>query len=55
MSPRRYGDMQTFIQSLKDEGYESVELLDTVSGKFMSMRESRWLMLTDSKLLVGKK
>jgi SAM-dependent methyltransferase len=55
MSPRRYGDMQTFIQSLKDEGYESVELLDTASGKFMSMRESRWLMLTDSKLLVGKK
>ncbi len=55
MGPRRYGDMQAFIQSLKDEGYESVELLDTASGKFMSMRESRWLMLSDSKLLVGKK
>ena len=29
MSPRRYGDMQVFVQKLRDMGYERVELIDT--------------------------
>ena len=38
MSPRRYGDMQTFVQKLRDMGYERVELIDTTDGSFMTPR-----------------
>ena len=54
MSPRRYGDMQSFVKKLKDMGYERVELIDTTDGKFMSRSEAKYLMLTGSTLLVGK-
>ena len=39
MSPRRYGDMQAFVQKLRDMGYERVELIDTTTGKFMPPRK----------------
>ena len=35
MSPRRYGDMQAFVQKLRDMGYERVELIDTTDGSFI--------------------
>lgn len=54
-SKSKYGDMNSFIKKLKDMGYESVELLDTTNGIFMTKSESRKLMLQDSRLLVGKK
>ena len=55
MSPRRYGDMQTFVQKLRDMGYERVELLDTTDGSFMTRKEAKRLMLRGSTLLVGRK
>ena len=55
MSPRRYGDMQAFVNKLKSMGYERVELIDTTDGKFMSRKEAARLMLRGSTLLVGKK
>jgi len=55
MSKGRYGDMDAFIQKLKDMGYEKVELIDTTDGLFMSKWEAGWMMLSGSKILVGRK
>lgn len=55
MSPARYGDMQAFIQKLKDMGYEEVKLIDTTGGMFMTKFESTWMALSGSSLLVGRK
>lgn len=55
MSPSRYGDMEKFVAELKNQGYESVRLIDTTNGLFMSRKESRLLALGGSALLVGQK
>ncbi len=54
-SPAKYGDMQAFVRKLKELGYEKVELIDTTNGKFMSPRESKWMGLSGSGLLMGRK
>lgn len=54
-SKMKYGDMQSFVQRLKDMGYEKVELIDTTDGLFMSSSEAKWLGLSGSALLVGRK
>ncbi len=55
MSQSRYGDMQAFVKQLKEQGYEKVELIDTTNGMFMTQKEAKRMMLSGSKLLVGKK
>ena len=55
MSPGRYGDMQAFVQKLRDMGYERVELIDTTDGSFMTPKEAKCLMLRGSTLLLGRK
>ena len=55
MSPVRYGNMEKFVQQLKDMGYERVELIDTTNGLFMSRSEAKKLFLTGSAILCGKK
>ena len=55
MSKPRYGDMDVFIQRLKAEGYEEMRLIDTTDGMFMNHKESVWLGLAGSTLLVGRK
>ena len=55
MSRSRYGDMQAFVQKLKDMGYEKAELIDTTDGKFMKKSEAAWMALSGSTLLVGIK
>ena len=35
--------------------YECVELIDTTNGMFMSPWEAKWMALSGSALLVGKK
>ncbi|MBR4162335.1 MAG: L-2-amino-thiazoline-4-carboxylic acid hydrolase [Solobacterium sp.] len=55
MSPERYGDMQKFVEELKAEGYEDVQLISTTDGTFMSEKEAKLLMLKGSALLLGKK
>ena len=55
MSERRYGNMKEFVEKLREMGYEEVDLIDTSHGKFMSRREAKWLRLTDSTILFGKK
>ncbi len=54
-SKSRYGDMQAFVQKLKDMGYERVELIDTADGLFISKREATWMDLSGSALLFGIK
>ncbi len=54
-SKDKYGDMQAFVKKLKGLGYEQAELIPTDNGKFMSPWEARWMGLSGSALLVGKK
>ena len=55
MEPVRYGDMEKFVEELKAEGYEEVQLIPTADGLFMNKLESRFMMLYGSTLLVGRK
>ncbi len=54
-SKANYGDMQAFVQKLKDMGYEKVELIDTTNGMFMTPWEAKWMTLRGSAILTGKK
>ncbi len=54
-SRSKYGDMQAFVQKLRDMGYENVELIDTTDGKFMTKPEAAWMALSGSALLTGRK
>ncbi len=55
MSKGRYGDMEAFVNKLKEMGYEDVKLIPTDDGKFMSKKEGKQLTLSGSTLLVGRK
>ena len=55
MSKARYGDMEKFVDELRNQGYEEVNLIHTDNGLFMSKSEARRMMLTGSALLVGRK
>jgi len=54
-SASKYGDMQAFVKKLKAMGYQRAELIDTTDGRFMRKSEARWMGLSGSALLVGKK
>ncbi len=54
-SRAKYGDMESFVQKLRAMGYEQVELIDTTQGLFISPSEAKWMALSGSALLVGKK
>ena len=47
--------MAAFVSLLRRMGYEKVELIDTTNGMFMSSWEAKWMALSGSALLVGKK
>lgn len=55
MEPARYGDMQSFVQKLKEQGYENVRLIRTTDGSFMGKLEGTLLGLGGSTLLIGRK
>ena len=54
-SKAKYGDMQAFVRLLRGMGYEKVELIDTTNGMFLSPTEAKWMALSGSALLVGRK
>lgn len=54
-SKDKYGDMQSFVKKLKDLGYEHAELVPTDNGRFMSPWEAKWMALSRSAILLGKK
>ena len=41
----KYGDTKKLLQTLRDKGYEKVELLDTTNGLFMTKKECRTIMI----------
>ena len=55
MEPVRYGDMEKFVEELKTEGYEDVQLIKTTNGMFMNHGEAKLMMLAGSALLLGRK
>ena len=55
MSKSRYGDMDKFIEKLKKDGYENVQLIDTTKGLFMGHKEALLLGLCGSTLIIGRK
>ena len=55
MSKARYGDMESFVRQLSEEGYEYVQLIETTDGSFITKREAAILGLSGSSLLIGKK
>ena len=55
MKPKMYGDMDAFVQKLRDMGYEDVRLIDTAAEAFGSRRRAAMMMLGDSRMLVGRK
>ena len=54
-SSLKYGDITKLIDTLKEMGYEKVELIDTTKGLFMTEKESKFLALTGSAILTGIK
>jgi hypothetical protein len=54
-SRAKYGDMEAFAQKLRAMGYERVELIDTTQGLFITPSEAKWMALSGSALLAGKK
>ena len=54
-SKDKYGDMQSFVKKLKDLGYEHAELISTDNGRFMSPWEAKWMALSGSAVLFGRK
>ena len=54
-SKDKYGNMQSFVKKLKDLGYEHAELIPTDNGRFMSPWEAKWMALSGSAILFGKK
>ena len=55
MNKSRYGDMNKFIEKLKKEGYQDVQLIDTTKGLFMGHKEALLLGLYGSTLIIGRK
>jgi ubiquinone/menaquinone biosynthesis C-methylase UbiE len=51
----KYGDIQAFVKKLKGMGYDQVELIDTTNGMFMTPWEAKWMGLSESAILKGKK
>jgi arsenite methyltransferase len=54
-SENKYGNMQVFIEKLKNMGYENVKLVDTTNGIFMTKKEASMYNLCHSAILYGKK
>ena len=50
-----YGDMDAFLQKLRDNGYSDVKLIDTTDGMFLTRTEALTMCMSGSALLVGRK
>lgn len=48
---RKYGDMDILIRTLKEQGYEKVEQLDTTNGLFLDKNEAALLCLSGLRVL----
>ena len=48
MKPRMYGDMEKFVQELRNMGYVDVRLIDTAQEAFGSSQRAATMMLGNS-------
>ena len=55
MKPRMYGDMDAFMQELRDAGFSDVRLVDTAEEIFGSKAKAKLVVLGNFKALVGRK
>ena len=55
MKPRMYGDMEKFVQELRNMGYVAVRLIDTAQEAFGSSQRAAAMMLGNSRMLAGRK
>ncbi len=55
MKPGMYGDMNAFVNQLKDMGFSEVQYVETASEIFGSKRRAAMMMLGNSAMIVGKK
>ncbi len=55
MKPKLYGDMDAFVQKLKDMGYQDVQIIDTAEEAFGSHKKAALMFLGHSRLLTGRK
>ena len=55
MKPQMYGDMNAFVEKLREMGFEKVEYLETAAPIFGSKRRAAMMMLGDSAMIVGRK
>ena len=55
MNKSSYGDMNKFMEKLKKDGYQDVQLIDTTKGLFLDHKEAILLGLSGSTLLIGRK
>ena len=44
----------SFVNKLKEMGYEEVKLIPTDNGRFMTRWEATWMALSESAILIGK-
>lgn len=51
---QKYGNMDAFLQQLKETGFAEVKLINTMDGTFLTRKEAG-VSLSGSKLLIGKK
>lgn len=54
-SHKYYGNIDDIITTLNDLGYEKVKFISTTKGSPMTKKEAKRLMLTESKILYGRK
>ena len=55
MKPKMYGDVNVFIQKLRDMGYKNVQIVDTTKEIFGSKQRAALLFLPHSTMIVGQK
>ena len=44
----------SFVNKLKEMGYEEVKLIPTDNGRFMTRWEATWMALSESAILLGR-
>ena len=55
MKPQMYGDMNAFVEKLKDTGFAEVRYVETAEAIFASKQRAAMMMLGNSAMIVGRK
>lgn len=55
MKPQMYGDMNAFVEELRDIGFAEVQYVETAEKIFGSKQRAAMMMLGNSAMIVGRK